>query len=57
MNVVIPAHAFDYLKIKEKNVVAKDLLSGQGMRMTLKRDQAIAVEIQPQSAVVLKFKA
>jgi glycosidase len=57
VNVTIPAHAFDYLKIKEKNAVATDLLSGSQMKLSLKRDGAIPLSVDPQSAIVLKFKA
>ena len=57
MNVVIPSHAFDYLKIKEKNAIATDLLSGDKIKMTLKRDLGVPLEIKPLGAIVLKFKA
>lgn len=57
INVTIPGHAFDYLKIKEKNAIATDLLTDQSLKITLKRDEAVSVELQPLSAVVLKFKA
>ena len=57
MNVVIPSHAFDYLKIKEKNAIATDLLSGDKIKITIKRDQGVPVEIKPLDAIVLKFKA
>ena len=55
--VTIPAHAFDYLNMKEKNVVAADLLSEWKARLSLKRDAAIPLVLEPYSAVVLKFKA
>ena len=57
MNVVIPSHAFDYLKIKEKNAIATDLLSGDKIKITLKRDLGVPLEIKPLDAIVLKFKA
>ena len=57
MNVVIPSHAFDYLKIKEKNAIATDLLSGDKIKITLKRDLGVPLEIKPLEAIVLKFKA
>jgi glycosidase len=57
VNATIPAHAFDYLKIKEKNAVATDLLSGSQMKLSLQRDGAIPLSVDPQSAIVLKFKA
>ena len=55
--VMIPAHAFDFLKIKEKNVATTELLTDTKGKITLKRDGAIPLEIEPLSAVVLKFKA
>jgi len=57
VNATIPAHAFDHLKIKEKNVVATDLLSGAQFKLSLKRDGAIPLSVDPHSAIVLKFKA
>lgn len=57
ISVSIPGHAFDYLGLKEKNAQATDLLTGEKMRLQLKRDEAVSVGIAAQDAVVLKFKA
>ena len=57
VNVTIPAHAFDFLGIKEKNAVATDLLTGSQFKITLKRDSEIPLVVDPLSAIVLKFKA
>ena len=58
MDVTIPAHAFDYLKLKErKSVTAVDLLTGKEIKRTLTRDCYVSVDLEPLSAVVLKFKA
>ena len=57
VNVTIPAHAFDFLSIKEKNAVATDLLTGSQFKITLKRDSEIPLVVDPLSAIVLKFKA
>lgn len=57
MDVTIPAHAFDFLKIKEKSANAEDLLSGERTKLSLKRDGAVSVSLQPLGAAVLKFKA
>ena len=58
MDVTIPAHAFDYLKLKErKNVTAVDLLTGKEIKRQLYRDCYISVDLEPLGAVVLKFKA
>ena len=55
--VTIPAHAFDYLGIKEKNAQAVNLMTGDKQKLQLKRDEAVSVSLEPLSAVVLKFKA
>jgi glycosidase len=57
INVAIPAHAFDYLGINEKNAVATDLLSGAKIKLSLKRDGVIPLSVGPLNAIVLKFKA
>ena len=58
MDVTIPAHAFDYLKLKErKNVTAVDLLSGKEIKRQLYRDCYVSVDLEPLGAVILKFKA
>ena len=57
MNVTIPAHAFDYLKLKEKDAQATDLLTGEKLKLPLKRDGAVALQIPPLGAVILEFKA
>ena len=57
VSVSIPGHAFDYLGLKEKNAQATDLLTGEKMRLQLKRDEAVSVGIAALDAVVLKFKA
>ena len=55
--VNIPAHAFDYLNMKEKNAMATDLLSGQKIKLSLQRDGSIPLTLEPLSAIILKFKA
>ena len=57
MDVMIPAHAFDYLQFKEKNAIATDLLSGKKKRIVLRRDETVSMQLPPLGAVVLKFKA
>ena len=57
VNVAIPAHAFDYLGIKEKNAVATDLLTDAKIKLSLKRDGVVPLSVNPLSAIVLKFKA
>ncbi len=56
MDVTIPSHAFDFLKIREKkSAKAVDLLSGRELKRQLKRDESVTVDIDSLSAVVLKF--
>ena len=57
VNVTIPAHAFDFLGIKEKNAVATDLLTGTKHSLSLQRDGVIPLSVSPLGAIVLKFKA
>ena len=57
VNVTIPAHAFEFLGLKEKNAVATNLLTDSQLKITLKRDGAIPLTVDPLSAMVLKFKA
>ena len=57
MNATIPAHAFDYLKLKEKDAQAVDLLTGEKRKLALRRDGAVALQLPPSGAVILKFKA
>ena len=57
VDVTIPAHAFDYLKLKEKNAQTIDLLTGEKLKLPLRRDGAVALQISPLGAVILKFKS
>ena len=57
MNVTIPAHAFDYLRLKEKTAQAVDLLTGENQKLSLQRDAAVGLLLPPLGALVLKFKA
>ena len=57
VNVNIPAHAFDYLGLSEKNAQVTDLLTDAKYRLHLKRDEAVVVEVPENGAVVLKFRA
>ena len=57
MDVMIPAHAFDFLNMKEKGTVSTDLLTGERIRLQLQRDMPVAVSLKPLGAVIMKFKA
>jgi len=56
LDVNIPAHAFDYLEMKEKMVIANDLLTGEKLAMSLKRDKAVRMEAKAYSGRVWKIK-
>lgn len=57
LGITIPGHAFDFLNMKEKNAQTTDLITGEKQKLSLKRDEAVVVNVQANSAVVLKFKA
>ena len=57
VNVTIPAHAFDYMHIKEKTAQAVDLLTDAKQKLPLLRDGAVALTLPPSGALILKFKA
>lgn len=54
--IIIPDHAFDFLKIQRADVKATDLLSGKSMMFNFKSSNAVTVDIEPLDGVVLKFK-
>ena len=57
VDVNIPAHAFDYLKITKKQKAALvDLLSGQTLTTALLPDGTVHVDIPARHAVVLKLQ-
>ena len=53
--VCIPAHAFDFLHIKEGSYEATDLLTDAVSQLQLQRDAAISVTLAPRQSLVLKF--
>ena len=57
INVNIPAHAFDYLGLSEKNAQVTDLLTDTKSRLHFKRDEAVQVEVPENGAAILKFRA
>ena len=56
VDVHIPAHAFDYLGIKEKIVIATDLLTRERLAMAFHRDGGIRMEVAARSGRVWKVK-
>ena len=56
IDVNLPAHAFDYLGLKEKTATATDLLKAQKEKLALKRDNVVRLELEPLGAKVLSFR-
>ena len=54
-SVNIPAHAFDYLGLPEKEVRAIDLLTGEEMNIDLKKDGAVDIDLRPYTGRIYKF--
>ena len=57
ISVNIPAHAFDYLQLKERKGTANDLLSGEKIILELKADCAVNTTVPGYGARVWKMKA
>lgn len=53
--VMIPEHAFNTLKMPEKEVTAVDLLSGETAQFDLKKDGHVHIDLRPYSGRVFKF--
>lgn len=53
--VVIPAHAFDYLGLDEQKVSAIDLMSHQTMSVELRKDCSVSVFVKAFSGAILKI--
>ena len=56
VDINIPAHAFEYLGLKEKKVVATDLLTKDLLAMSVRKDGSIKMEIAARSGRVWKMK-
>ena len=56
LDVQIPAHAFEFLGLREKAYTATDLLNGQTSSMNLKADQPVTLTVAARHAVVCKLK-
>ena len=54
-DVVLPQHAFDYLKLRQRRAVeAVDLLTGKPVTLSLQADQPLTLPIAAHAALVLK---
>ena len=57
ISINIPAHAFDYLQMKEHKAKAADLLSSDKLSFIFKADSAVDMTIDAYGARVWKMKA
>lgn len=55
VGVVVPRHAFDFLRLKPSHRKAKDLLTGEQQKIDFKADVPIPLRIPALSALVLKI--
>ena len=55
-DIHIPAHAFEYLGMKEKMVIATDLLTRERLAMALHKDRGVRMEIAARSGRVWTVK-
>jgi hypothetical protein len=56
IDVNIPAHAFDYLKVNEGTYEATDLLTKDKEEIMLKCDDSVRLSMDARGAVILKMK-
>ena len=54
--VIIPAHAFEFLKLRQRLVVeAHELMTGKTVKLSLRADAPVVLTVPAYSALVLKF--
>ena len=56
VDVVIPAHAFEFLELRQKAYNATDLLNGTSTVLDLEADSSVRIAVAARSAVVYKLK-
>ena len=56
VDVCLPAHAFDFLQIKEATVMATELLTMEKESMMLRKDACVHMKIEARSGRVWKLK-
>ena len=56
VDVCIPAHAFEFLKLREKSYKATDLLGNTTTELRLGADQTVHTEVPARYAVVYKLR-
>lgn len=55
-SVIIPQHAFDFLKLRQRSAIeAIDLMTSKNLSLTLQSDIPISVSVSAYSTVVMKF--
>jgi len=55
VDVNIPAHAFDFLKMKEKRAIATDLLTKEKLAVSLRKDGIVKMEVKARGGRVFKI--
>ena len=55
IDLYLPAHAFDYMKLHEGKTTAQDLLTGESLKIELKADSPLHLTIGANTALVLDF--
>ncbi len=56
MNLMLPAHAFDFLEIGEQEYQATELFGGAQIPLELAKDEVLELHMAPRDAIVLKIK-
>jgi len=56
VEVRIPSHAFEYMKLTEKSYKAVDLLTDEKLDVVLKRDANVKLSLPKRGGIVLKMK-
>ena len=56
VDVFLPAHALDFLGIREKTYTATDLLGGSATQLDVKADKAVSLVVPASGAVIYKLK-
>ena len=55
IDLTIPSHAFEYMKIDERNYSATDLLTGEKLTLALRSNAQVCIALPARGGVVLKF--
>ena len=55
IDLTIPSHAFEYMKIDERDYSATDLLTGEKLTLPLRSNAQVCIALPARGGVVLKF--